>query len=124
MFHVRGGMLHIGSDANDAMPRELLELDYHEKEANTRPSVLVAIRCRPMISQEDVAASVVNVVNNNTVLLNMKPVVLTYRFNNVFIEDSQHKVFSRCGQDAVNQILSGFNSCIIAYGASGSGKLD
>lgn len=46
----------------------------------------------------------------------------TYAFDFVFTDHSINTIFQVTSMELVEDVLKGFNACIFAYGATGSGK--
>lgn len=45
-----------------------------------------------------------------------------FKFDHIFVEQSTGHVFEVCVVPQIEHALAGFNSCVFAYGATGSGK--
>lgn len=45
-----------------------------------------------------------------------------YRFKQVYSDETTEQIFSESIQDEVDNALDGSNSCVFAFGATGSGK--
>ena len=117
MFKVKAGERQIedtNGDGVNSFPRELRELEYHEREANMRPSVIVAIRCRPFRDASSTGTSTADSksiiqVRGKTVLL-INPTSNNIqefdKCNLVFDENtSQDRLYQLCGKE-VAQVKS------------------
>ena len=91
-----------------------------------RPSVIVAVRCRPFrklikdtiptVKFKDKTVLLINSISNGPREFD--------KCDLIFDENaSQEKVYKLCGKDVVKQVLNGYDSSIIAYGQTGSGML-
>jgi hypothetical protein len=124
MFKIKANEINITGDegSSESFPRELQELEYHEREANMRPSVIVAVRCRPLRSTSIGAKPIVK-FNQKTILLTNPASndMLEFDRCNLLFNDSadQEKLYRSCGKDIVKQVMSGYDSSIIAYGQTG-----
>ena len=45
-----------------------------------------------------------------------------FKFDHIFVEQPTAEVFAVCVVPQIAHALSGFNACVFAYGATGSGK--
>ena len=83
-------------------------------------SILVAIRPRPC---DKISSIKINPTKSALQLTNRVGSTHHYTFDTVFDTSStQDEVYDQLGAPIVQHVLSGFNSCIFAYGQSGSGK--
>ena len=99
-------------------------------------SVRVAVRCRPLNSEEKRAGEASTVdIQGRTVTLGPGPRAHSYAQNDeddgssVFAYDyafgaasDQLSIFASCGAPLIKELLDGFNATIFAYGQTGSGK--
>jgi len=93
-------------------------------------AIKVAVRIRPMNSQEKAYGETQVVLPTSEKTLNLinpirgdsKP----YTFDRVFHkrkpEGEQETIMQELGTDLVNSCMQGYNSCLFAYGQTGSGK--
>ncbi|KAL3900899.1 MAG: hypothetical protein SGCHY_001018 [Lobulomycetales sp.] len=94
----------------------------------TSSSVKVALRIKP-IAQEDAndlhssrkgSRSIVDIVSDKSIMVDSRK---QFTFDAVYSGlSSQSQVFNRSAKDMADQFLDGFNTTILAYGQSGSGK--
>ena len=88
--------------------------------------VKVAMRIRPLMPHETARNdhSIVQVVVDSHIHLNLKGGSKQFRFNAVLNENtSQQEVFSKCGvNELIDSALEGYATTILAYGQTGSGK--
>jgi hypothetical protein len=117
-------------------PRSMRELTFHQRKANIRPAVVVATRVRPFNQAEKLKhdrEDKVYVMKGKQVMLTDPETKKSTVFGLDFALDSncskininyagQDRVFSLCGADVVLQTLDGYNSTILAFGQTGSGK--
>lgn len=82
-------------------------------------SVKVFARFRPLISGEEAETSSIWTYDDHKVT----GLDHSYTFDGIVPTDAtQSSVYKKIGQPLVHQVLDGFNACILAFGASGSGK--
>ncbi|XP_026468896.1 kinesin-like protein KIF18A [Ctenocephalides felis] len=116
---------------------------------DTKPSeerLMVAVRIRPQSEEEKNYARCVHAISANTIALEENQNVNSnigergggssnlanidrvrsarrYRYDYVFAEDAtQEQVYNLTTKPLVQDVLSGFNGTVFAYGATGSGK--
>ncbi|KAG7167829.1 kinesin-like protein KIF11-like [Homarus americanus] len=91
-------------------------------------NIKVFVRCRPMNSFEKNSKSfgVIECQNNRELVVRDKPLdkfAKTFTFDRVFGPDSkQIDVYKSVAKNCVDEVLSGFNCTIFAYGQTGTGK--
>ena len=92
-------------------------------------AIKVVVRCRPMNQKEKErgCASIVGIDENNNQIGITKPDeadnVKTFAFDSVFGEKSkQENVYTKTAYNLVENVLTGYNGTIFAYGQTGCGK--
>ena len=92
-------------------------------------AIKVVVRCRPMNRKEQDrgCVSIINIDDNNNQIGITKPDevdnVKTFAFDNVFGENSkQETVYTKTAYNLVENVLTGYNGTIFAYGQTGCGK--
>lgn len=84
-------------------------------------TIVVALRVRPFIDDED-KDSVIRVKTNQVAVLNGEDEIV-FKFSYVFGMDSNlDALYSKTASSLVTQAVDGYNVCIMAYGQTGSGK--
>ena len=110
---------------------------------NNKSNIIIAIRLRPLLSYEKKISNVktISTYENSTLSLlmpvnfnpydtkkyinfeNVKIKQYKYNFDYTFNEDvSQEEIYNYTAKNLVSNILNGFNSTLITYGGTGSGK--
>eukprot|EP01038_Epipyxis_sp_PR26KG_P009086 gene9086-12254_t len=82
----------------------------------------VLIRVRPPILREVKEQNAVSVSNNRTVHLQSDKQEIKCNYDHVFNEVSEQSDVFNYVQPLLNDVLSGINSCIFAYGQTSAGK--
>eukprot|EP01038_Epipyxis_sp_PR26KG_P005753 gene5753-7943_t len=120
-------------------PRAMKELTFHQRKIGDRPSVLTAVRIRPLDNREKRLGETNGIVykSGKQVMIVQPSTQQSTRYHNFdFCFDnanignfavpnpalSQRRVFKLCGEEVILQALDGFNVSVIAYGQTGSGK--
>jgi len=83
--------------------------------------VQVAIRIRPLSEKESSCNKIITYNGSNTFLLqNTTSAAKVFTFDYVFDENaSQQDVYEKIGKSVIHDALSGYNSCVFAYGQTG-----
>ena len=55
-------------------------------------------------------------------LINNSADAIQFEFDNILRDASQEEVFTQCGAEACEAVLSGYNATVFAYGQTGAGK--
>lgn len=89
-----------------------------------KSSVKVAVRVRPFNDREKNTNSIVDIKDNDIFLINpetktKKKFTFDYLFDH---NDNQEKLYNNIGKQVINNTYQGYNSCVFAYGLTGSGK--
>ncbi|KAK8730484.1 hypothetical protein OTU49_008036 [Cherax quadricarinatus] len=91
-------------------------------------NIKVFVRCRPMNSSEKSSKSfsIVECQNHKEITIRERPMdkfAKTFTFDRVFgPESKQIDVYKSVAKNSVEEVLSGFNCTIFAYGQTGTGK--
>lgn len=92
-------------------------------------AIKVVVRIRPMNQKEKDrgCTSIITVDSENNQLSLKKPDepdnVKSFAFDNLFAEDShQQTVYTKTAYNLVENVLTGYNGTIFAYGQTGCGK--
>jgi len=89
-----------------------------------KSSVCVAVRIRPLNTRELESRSITSVKDNSIYIINPddhKKKIFTYDY--VYDTDThQELIYMDIGKHVINNAFKGYNSCIFAYGLTGSGK--
>lgn len=89
---------------------------------NEKSSVQVAVRIRPMNEREK-NTDLITSVNSNTINITFDGKRKNFTFNYVYdMHTTQDMIYSDIGKQVVNNSFCGYNSCVFAYGESGTGK--
>uniref|UniRef100_A0A336LMR6 CSON012993 protein n=1 Tax=Culicoides sonorensis TaxID=179676 RepID=A0A336LMR6_CULSO len=98
------------------------------KSSNANQNIQVYVRCRPMNARERAIRSqeVVEVPNHKEVIARVLLDAKTqkkFSFDRAFGPDSkQHEVYSTVVAPLIDEVLSGYNCTVFAYGQTGTGK--
>lgn len=97
------------------------------KAKNSRETIKVAVRLRPMSSKEKASGfkSVVEIdqQNSSVSLLNEQGQPVSFTFDYAFPDNiAQEDVYEQTAAGIVNGVLEGYNGTIFAYGQTGTGK--
>jgi hypothetical protein len=83
-----------------------------------KSSIKVAIRIKPTDDTINITE-----VNNNNIKLTLNTDVKLFTFNHIFdVSNNNNDVYQSIGLNIVKNVFDGYNSCLFAYGQSGSGK--
>ena len=92
-------------------------------------AIKVVVRVRPMNQKEKDrdCSSILKIEQENNQIAIQKPDeidnIKTFAFDNVFSENShQHSVYTKTAYNLVENVLTGYNGTIFAYGQTGCGK--
>ncbi|OWM81344.1 kinesin-like protein KIN-12F [Punica granatum] len=87
--------------------------------ASADPAVKVVVRIRPPNGRENGGSSMVKKVSSDTLVLGDRK----FTFDSIFdARTSQRDIFETVGVPLVKDALAGYNTSILSYGQSGSGK--
>ena len=96
---------------------------FNESSTKGSCSVKVAVRVRPLLNREistGESSCIRSNVHNNTVVVGLER---TFGFDKVFSEEStQEEVFDICIKNLLLSSFAGYNSTVLAYGQTCSGK--
>ena len=86
--------------------------------------IQVAVRIRPETDQSRVSKNMtITRDNGNGIDLYVNTVKHEFQFDKVFTDDSsQDKVFKHSLTTIINDVIEGYNGCILTYGQTGAGK--
>ena len=104
-------------------------------------NITVAIRVRPLIEREKRLEQVSNVRVEDKLIICLDPQEVDYRikdkkkhdvmqrskeqkyaFDNIFTSQSIEQIFEKTSRQLIKPVLKGYNGCVFAYGATGTGK--
>ncbi|XP_047479172.1 kinesin-like protein Klp61F [Penaeus chinensis] len=108
--------------ASPAMQRK------NPRKGSSGQNIKVFVRCRPMNSMEknSKSFSAVECQQNREIIVRERPLdkfTKTFTFDRVFgPESKQIDVYKAVAKNSVEEVLSGFNCTIFAYGQTGTGK--
>ncbi|XP_063598256.1 kinesin-like protein Klp61F [Penaeus indicus] len=108
--------------ASPAMQRK------NPRKGSSGQNIKVFLRCRPMNSMEknSKSFSAVECQQNREIIVRERPLdkfTKTFTFDRVFgPESKQIDVYKAVAKNSVEEVLSGFNCTIFAYGQTGTGK--
>ena len=111
------------------------------RETEERSSIQVAIKVRPMLDREMKEGEFETIRAEDNLIIVFDPMDLEldkqnrqvleiyhrsreqrYAFDNVFTKESSEKMYYRTAHNLIDPLFKGFNGCVFAYGATGSGK--
>ncbi|KAI3418132.1 Kinesin motor domain-containing protein [Psidium guajava] len=100
-------------------PSETVRSEGQEAPSNPQPSTKVAVRIRPANEFERLGDQIVKKLSSNSLSVGDRK----FTFDSVFdASSSQEHIFQTVGVPLVQSALAGYNTSILTYGQSGSGK--
>lgn len=112
-----------------------------ERETDEKSTILVAIKVRPMLERELQSGEFETVRVEDNLIIVFDPVDLEldkqnkavlelyhrsreqrYAFDHVFTKEPIDRIYAKTAHHLIDPLFKGFNGCVFAYGATGSGK--
>ncbi|KAJ4452882.1 putative Kinesin protein [Paratrimastix pyriformis] len=87
-----------------------------------RQNIKVSVRLRPLMAREMHAAQVVDVIDDSTLRIAKGAYAQHFAFDRVFPQHAGQADVYELARASIDAFLQGFNSTIMAYGQTGTGK--